>query len=299
MHELRFSEQEQGQTLLQALRQQLPAAPIAYLRQLLRHGRISGPGPNLDEDSLVQAGDGVWLPESGRMRDILAQSLTIRSILLEDEFCLVMYKPAGLAVHSSLGHAQDNLTDRLRRLMKERGVAHSVAPVHRLDIGTSGPVLFGKGRQATRILGRMMMDGRMTKHYLALVAGRPPQHGRLEQPVVAKGKVREAATIFEVAAYGQDGALLRLQLVTGRKHQIRQQLAAAGWPLIGDERYGGPPLNGLQRPFLHCCELVWPTFESISGGRVCCPLPGELSARLPQWGIEPPPGLTNRSLPGG
>ena len=266
---------------LSFLEQKIPAAPRSYLRQLLRKGKVGCNHAQLTEGSNLQPGDRVTLAESFRLRELLATPPQL-DILYETRELLIVNKPVGLAIHRSKGHEEDNLHARLESLMKTRKASFSVAPVHRLDLETSGPVLFAKGRQAASRLGQLFMAGQAGKHYLALVAGEVNGSGLLSTPVSAKGKLKEAATEFRSIASEGGLSLLELELHSGRTHQIRQQLAAAGHPLAGDQRYHGPMLAGLTRMFLHCCRLTLP--DPFGGPTIAidCPLPADLAEFLRQ-----------------
>ncbi len=153
----------------------------------------------------------------------------------------------------------------LRRPASRR---HRVAAVHRLDIGTSGPVLFGKGHWATGQYGRLLMDGQISKHYLALVGGSVPARGELATPV-PEGELHEAGARPATAAWRPPAALalLELDLVTGRPHQARRQLADAGWPIVGDRRYGGAAWPRLDHPL----SALPPAAISLPGRRATPP----------------------------
>jgi RluA family pseudouridine synthase len=282
MSEWTVTELDSG-TALAFLEQKIPEAPRSYLRQLLRKGKVRRNRTPLTEDSMLSPGERVSLAESSRLREILeADPLRRLDILYQTEQLLIVHKPAGLAVHRSKGHETDNLQARVELLMKSRKAAFSVAPVHRLDLETSGPVLFAKGRQAASRLGQLFMAGQAEKRYLALVAGDVFGNGVLSTPVSAKGKLKEAATGYRSIASDHGLSLLELDLQTGRTHQIRQQLAAAGHPLAGDRRYGGPMPAGLGRTFLHCNRLALP--DPFGGPLIVvdCPLPEELLVFLKQ-----------------
>ena len=272
---------------LEFLANRLPGAPRSYLRQLLRKGRVRCDGGPLDENAGLCPGERVILPESARLRQLLALPPT-PVILYETREMLIVEKPAGLAVHGSKGHEQDHLLGRIQALLQERRAPYSVAPVHRLDLETSGPILFAKGRQAAGRLGQLFMDGAAGKSYLALVAGKLAGAGRLESPVRAKGKLKAAATDYETLAEISVFTLVELELLSGRTHQIRQQLAAAGHPLCGDRRYGGPTPPGLKRLFLHCRKLALPDPFDGPDVLVESPLPGELAQFLNAMGARTP-----------
>ncbi len=275
---------DQDTTVLAFLQRQIPAAPLSYLKLLLKKGKVRGAQGPLSADDLLQPGDVLQVPESGRLRELLAapKSTTQQlQLLYESREILVVDKPAGLAVHASQGHETDNLTARVEALLRQRGLSFKVAPVHRLDLETSGPLLFGKGKQACARLGQLFMQQQVEKCYLALVAGRTPGSGLLHSQLTAKGKLKQARTGYRALQRNATASLLELQLQTGRQHQIRRQLAELGHPLFGDRRYRGPCPPQLPRMFLHCCRLSF--VDPFSGAPVSVnsPLPEELQNFLP------------------
>jgi RluA family pseudouridine synthase len=285
---IELTEQDAGHTALDILQQRIPAASQSYLRQLLRRGKVFCADIALNEDSRLHGHETLQLPDSGRLRELCASPLPQLTILLETDDFLAVFKPAGLAIHSSVNHTENNLTDQLRSLMRHRRAPYQVAPVHRLDIGTSGPVLFGKGRKATAELGRLLQAGQIRKTYLALVHGTPPESGTLTTEIQVQDKIKQAATRYRVLGRHDNAALLELELLSGRKHQIRQQCSHAGWPVYGDSRYGGPALASLDRLFLHCWQLAWSTGVEPPHFCVSSPLPGDLRNILGTMHIDLP-----------
>jgi 23S rRNA pseudouridine955/2504/2580 synthase len=273
---------ESDHCLLEALRLRVPAAPRALLRQLCKKRRVMVDGDTATAGNMVRAGQKVSVKPSLRWSECLELSrIRPAQILYEDMHCLVIDKPAGLAIHRALGH-EDNLVRRVQDFVRMRGETFRVAAVHRLDIGTSGAVLLGKGRASTSQLGKMLMAGHATKHYLALVEGHIHLPGDLSAAVPAKGSHKTARTIFRPVTASDRFTLLELELITGRHHQIRRHLAAAGWPIIGDARYHGRFIGDMSRPFLHCHHLA---FQHPATGLIIdiySPLPGELCSLLEQ-----------------
>ncbi len=270
---------EQEEPAIESLLRHIPAAPAGYLRHLLQKGKVYRRGIVISAAEPVHPGDNLFLPDSGRLRALCEASAPAAKILFESREILVVDKPAGLAVHRGLGHP-DNLTDRLQKFIRLRQEKFRIAPVHRLDATTSGAVIFGKGREAIAALGKLFMAGAVEKTYLALVAGCIAPSGQLATPVYAKGRWKTAHTEFYRMTICGDFSLIQLKLHSGRRHQIRQQLAAAGHPLAGDRRYRGPQPAGLGRLFLHSSQLV---LENPFGGErvtIDCPLPEELSSFL-------------------
>jgi 23S rRNA-/tRNA-specific pseudouridylate synthase len=285
MWQWQITEFEGGQPLLDALALRIPAAPRAYLHQLIRKGRVRSDGQPLDDGTIVVTGMRLTLPASARLLALAEQcGIPPQAIRFEDRHALVVEKPAGLAIHQAVGH-DDNLTERVTRFLAVRHAPYRAAPVHRLDIGTSGPVLFGKGRWATGQYGRLLMDGRIGKGYLALVSGDVPAQGELTTPVPEGGVLKPALAIFRRIARAGSFCLLELDLRTGRQHQARRQLADAGWPIIGDRRYGGAAWNGLDHPFLHCHRLQFPSLDKDDLCRVDASLPESLMQILDAIGL--------------
>ncbi len=279
---------EAGFTLLEFLQRRIPAAPPGYLRQLLKKGKVTSGGVALTPERLMASGDLISLPDSGRLQELMAvvpDRISTIEVLFESRELLVVNKPAGLAVHSSVGHEHDNLTDRVAALLKQRGDQFSVAPAHRLDLETSGPVMFGKGRQACSRIGALFIKNEIEKCYLALVTGRSPGSGVLHSTLTAKGKEKEASSAF-LALYRSDAvSLLEVRLFTGRQHQIRRQLSALGHPVLGDSRYGGPCPSEVPRLFLHCSRLSFVDPFSGAAMTIEAPLPEDLSSALVSLGV--------------
>lgn len=289
MWQWRITEFEGGRPLLDALALRIPAAPRGYLHQLVCKGRVCGDGQALAEETVVTSGMRLTLPASARLLELAgAGGIPPWALLYEDQSAMVIDKPAGLAVHLAVGH-DDNLTSRAARFVALRHAPYRVAPVHRLDIGTSGPVLFAKGRHAAGRFGQLLMDGRIRKDYLALAGGTTPLHGELTTPVPDGEALKPALTRYRRLRATERFTLLTLELLTGRPHQIRRQLADAGWPLVGDRRYGGPGWPELTHPFLHCHRLCFPALDTDAIRRVECPLPPALAVILTDAGLELPP----------
>lgn len=277
---------EEHLPFLVLLQRRIPLAPVSYLRQLLRQGKITRREEVLNAEARLPIGALVQLPESKRLRELLA--MTTLQILFESRDLIIVAKPPGLAVHASEGHEIDNLTARCQELLKQRGERFSIAPVHRLDLETSGPLLFGKGKAACGALGKLFMDDQVEKSYLALVQGEMTGEKSLEGLVPAKGKLKSARTDVRTLASNGSATLLEIRLHSGRQHQIRRQLAEIGHPLFGDKRYGGPYPSDLPRLFLHCHRLAF--LDPCSGTPIDCqvPLPADLAGFLERCGIAFP-----------
>jgi 23S rRNA pseudouridine1911/1915/1917 synthase len=219
-------------------------------------------------------------------------------ILFEDEHILVINKPAGLVVHPAAGHEGDTLADLL--LARDPSIAQAVNPgsqhrpgiVHRLDKDTSGLLIVAKTAAAMTQLAQQFQERTITKRYLALVEGRLPlAEGAIEAPIgrdqrhrqrmtITAQHGRHAQTLFWVEHEFKSFSLLRVQIITGRTHQIRVHLAAIGHPVVGDRLYGHPQSLEPPRVFLHAAELQFT--HPVTGQRLAfqAALPPDLQAFL-------------------
>ncbi len=224
------------------------------------------------------------------------------TVLAEGAGWLVADKPAGLATHPLRAGEGGTLANAVVARYPECAEAapepRDGGALQRLDLDTSGCVLFARTRAAWEALRAQLASRAMEKRYLALVLGRMPagrrssvalaqRAGRVvtvpdpERPPRSTGKPREAETRWEVHTGYASQTLLEVWIITGVMHQIRAHLAHAGYPVAGDTLYGGEGamLPGLDRHFLHATALG---FERPEGGRVevRSPLPAELAAVL-------------------
>ena len=288
MPEFIVSKEEAELTAEQFLTQHIPAAPVGYLRHLFKKGKVRSGDKNIAADDCLTVGGKISLPNSSRLQELIfapQDPCPEVDILYESREILIVNKPSGLAIHNSKGHERDNLTSRVAAFLVTRGDKFQVAPVQRLDLETSGPVLFGKGKKSCSELGKLFMQGEVTKTYLALVDGKLLGRGDLLSDIPAKGKLKTASTSYQALVSTDSVSLLEIQLHTGRQHQIRRQFADAGHPLYGDRRYKGPCPRKLHRLFLHCRSLAFIDPFSQQRIEVNCPLPKDLSRVLPQLGI--------------
>lgn len=289
MPEFTVTDKDAGLTAEKFLQESIPAAPVGYLRQLFKKGKVKSRGGNIAANDCLPTGTKISVSESARILELMSapqRSAPKIDILYESREILIVNKPAGLAIHNSKGHERDNLTTRVAEFLLDRGDKFRAAPVQRLDLETSGPVLFGKGKKSCSELGKLFMQGEVVKTYLALVHGKLLGRGDLQTDIPAKGKLKTARTSYQTLVSNDNASLLELQLHTGRQHQIRRQFADAGHPLYGDRRYKGPCSRQLQRLFLHCRSLTFVDPFSRKRITVNCSLPRDLTRFLPQMGIN-------------
>lgn len=177
-------------------------------------------------------------------------------ILYQDSGIVVCRKEAGM----------DSETDVPQALQAQLGV--SVLPVHRLDRGTAGLMVYACTKPAAAALSRAITQGQFHKEYLALVHGCPPETGVWEDLLFKDSRknkvfvvkrpragVRAAKLSYQVLRPGEE-SLVRVFLETGRSHQIRVQFSSRGYPLVGDHKYGSR--SKLTEPRLFSAALCFP-----------------------------------------
>nr|WP_100403308.1 RluA family pseudouridine synthase [Bacillus sp. FJAT-42315] len=189
------------------------------------------------------------------------------SIVFEDDYVLVVAKPAGMNTIPSREHPTGSLANALIGYYEQQGIEATVHIVTRLDRDTSGLVLVAKHRHIHHLLSDMQKKRLISRSYVALASGLLAHTvGVIEQPIgrketsIIEREVRAdgqyACTRYEVLAQYETFAQVRLKLETGRTHQIRVHLSYIGHPLLGDDLYGGP-MEKIDRQALHCSDLAF------------------------------------------
>ncbi len=202
-------------------------------------------------------------------------------ILFVDAHVVVANKPSGLLVHRGWDDDDDVAMFRVRDAL---GGEH-VHPVHRLDRGTSGALLFARTKEATVVLSRAFEEGAIDKRYLALVRGKPPEFGVIDHPIPKKEggpRVRALTRFRTVARSTVDRcSLVEAMPQTGRLHQVRRHLRHIDHPLIGDVNHGSGVINrhyratyDLHRLALHASSIAFA--HPVTGARI------EVTAAVPE-----------------
>jgi 23S rRNA pseudouridine1911/1915/1917 synthase len=213
-------------------------------------------------------------------------------VAYEDEWLLVVDKPAGMAVHPSRGHAAGTLVQALSGHGLAGGEEFRPGVVHRLDKDTSGLLVVAKSVEAHRRLVAMMRRRAVDRRYLALVNGSfAADSGTIEAPIgrdpvrrtsmtVGGLAAREAVTHFTVIERLDGLTLVEARLETGRTHQIRVHFAAIGHPVAGDPLYSRRDPLRVGRQFLHSHRLAFLHPFTGEDLRFDAPLPADLEAVL-------------------
>ena len=319
--ELTVAEADAGIRLDKLLAQRVDGLSRARIQALIRAGRVSGPGGATigDGSYRVKPEDAftVVVPEA-QPAEPTAEAIAL-DVVYEDADVIVVDKPPHLVVHPAAGHASGTLVNALIAHCGDSlsGIGGVKRPgiVHRIDKGTSGLLVVAKNDAAHASLSEQFAahgtDGRMHRAYLALVWGKPlrprgvisarlarSQSNRTKISVARGEGGRHAVTHYAVIETFDTGAgpvsLLRLELETGRTHQIRVHLAHIGHPVLGDTTYANDfktkagklsetaqtALTALGRQALHAAELGFEHPITSRSLRFESPLPRDMQALL-------------------
>ncbi len=249
----------------------MPLLPESLLQKYIRLKRIKVNGKGAKRDARLQTGDLLQLYindeffEKPREENSYLKVGTPKlNIVYEDENILLADKKPGVLCHSAGVWDYNTLIAHIQAYLAQKGEwrpreENSFAPAlcNRIDRNTGGIVIAAKNAEALRILNDKIRDREIEKYYLCAVQGRPkPPEGRLENylfkdaqknQVFVKAKpepgAKTAVTEYKLLRSKGPLSLVECRLLTGRTHQIRVQMAHAGWPLLGDGKYGRERFN--------------------------------------------------------
>jgi 23S rRNA pseudouridine1911/1915/1917 synthase len=250
----------------------------SQLQAWLKEGRITLAN-EIPSGRLSVAGGEVLCLEMPPLTQIewVAEPLAL-SVVHQDEHIVVIDKPYGLVVHPGAGNQAGTLANAILHQFPAAATLPRAGIVHRLDKDTSGLLVVALTELARGELIRGLETHAIGREYLAVVNGRPISGGTVEAPIgrhprnrlkmAVTSKGRPAVTHYRLSQRFRSHTLLKLQLQTGRTHQIRVHMAHLGFPLVGDPVYGGrfqlPPrsspqliaaLQGFKRQALHAAVL--------------------------------------------
>jgi len=276
----------------------LKGVPKSHIYRIVRKGEVRVNKKRAAAFYRLQEGDIVRLPPvflEDKAKQVPpskdTSSLLASRILYEDDYLLIINKPAGMSVHAG-STVRIGVVEALKHMYPK---LPQLELAHRLDSETTGCLILAKRKRILRELHALLREGKVIKIYWALTKGKwkasecrvdLPLHkdyrdkGKHVVEVNAEGK--SALTVFHPRQEFKNATLVEVELFTGRTHQIRVHAQHQGHPIAGDDRYGDPEFNklarglGLKRMFLHarCVEFVLPSLDLHI--KVMAPLDEEL-----------------------
>ena len=263
-----------GERIDSALTRVLGLSRTAVVK-LLEDGDITTGGKAMPKSDRVTAGQviDVLMPAPVNTDPIPLTPLEGLTIIYDDQDIVVIDKPVGCAAHPSPGWTGPTVVGALMAAgysVSTSGPAERQGIVHRLDVGTSGLMIVAKSDTAFHVLKDAFRNRTVEKIYHAMVQGHlDPSTGTIDAPidrhpkedhrfaVVATGK--ESITHYEVIEFYRGVSMVKVELETGRTHQIRVHFSALHHPLVGDTTYGADPVLAksllMARPWLHAAQL--------------------------------------------
>ena len=267
-----------GMRIDQALVKLLPDYSRTQLQAWIKNAEITVDNKTVKARDTVLGGETISLTAALKPQPTWdAQNIAL-DIVYEDEALLVINKPVGMVVHPASGHRSDTLLNALLHHAPELHALPRAGILHRLDKDTSGLLVIAKTHTALLKLNKQLKARTMTRVYQAVVSGVLISGGCIDQPigrhpikrksmaVIETGK--PAVTHYRVMERYRAHTRIKVQLETGRTHQIRVHMASIKHPLLGDQTYGGhlqlpkgatpelvQQLRQFKRQALHACEL--------------------------------------------
>ena len=301
--------EQAGQRLDQALAALLPDYSRSRLKSWIESGEVRVDGVPRRPRDKVCGGETVALEATLAEESRAAAQPMPLVIVHEDKHLVVVDKPAGLVVHPGAGNPDQTLQNALLAYDPALAVLPRAGIVHRLDKDTSGLLIVARTLPAHTALVRMIGDRDVHREYEAICRGVMTAGGTVDAPIdrhptdrvrmAVRDGGREAVTHYRVIKRFRAHTHVRVQLETGRTHQIRVHLAHAGFPIVGDKVYGGrltlpkgvsetlrQALRDFPRQALHAARLQFD--HPVTGKPVECvsPLPADMRGLLDQLAAE-------------
>ena len=209
------------------------------------------------------------------------------NIVYEDNCFLILNKPAGIAVHPSMKHYNNSIANGVKFYFEDIGLHKKIRPINRLDLNTSGLVIFAKNEYVQETLSKQMAEKMFQKYYIAIVEGIfEKKIGTINLPIARKENSiiercispmgQESITDYEVINEFDSLSVVKCHLQTGRTHQIRVHMSAIGHPLLGDTLYGTSSTL-ISRQALHSYKISFIHPITNQNMNFTCELPDDMN----------------------
>ncbi len=263
MHQLNFKIESEfdGITLEKFLKSQKGMSSRTLKTLKNKEGGLQRNGEHIRSIDIIKTGDIITLTFFDEPQLTPAPDIPI-DIVYEDEDFILCNKNGNMPTHPSLAHPKDSLANAVSAYLAKSGHIQTVRIINRLDKDTSGLVLIAKHQ-----LAACAVSGKIKKTYFALVEGELHGNGVIDAPIrrefpdskerIVADDGERAVTEYEVLESQKDTTLLKLNLITGRTHQIRVHFSHIGHPLLGDRMYNPTVNEAIDRQALHCGIVEW------------------------------------------
>lgn len=310
LKEIKVTENEEGQRIDRFLRKYLKDFSLGDIYKLFRKNAVKINSKKVKENYMLALDDIIQLyihTDAIEINNCLEfenkKSISEPiDVVYEDENILIVNKPIGLLTHPEKKDDEDTLIQRAISHLVKGGLTSSItfspAVCNRLDMNTGGIVIVAKNYPTLKTINKLIRERKLKKYYTCIVKGNTPLAGEIKNYLTkneAENKVmihreesdasKAAHTIYRRIAVSDGFSLLRVELITGRSHQIRAHLSSIGHPIIGDKKYGDKSTNdfflkryGLSHQFLYADRLLMKDAED----KVLYLKGQEFRAKLPQ-----------------
>ena len=294
MLEIKIDTKNSNQRIDKLVRKVLPNASLSFIYKLFRKKDVKVNKHWVDINYILNEGETVQIYvtdaqiESFQKDESLNKTFTFpHKIIYEDDNILIVNKPKNLLVHGDEKDKKRTLANDVLNYLYSKGEyvpnsGFAPGPAHRIDRNTSGIVVFGKKIEVLQqLLDLFKEKDQIKKTYLALVKGKVTEKGRIDaklekneaknQVFVSKSiNAKTAITLFEPYKIYKDTTLLKVNILTGRTHQIRVHMSYIGHPIVGDKKYGDIDFNkkynslfGIDNQFLHASSIKFGELDGV------------------------------------